>query len=419
MLGRGVTVGRLRRPLAFVLHVLIWMCAHLVPRDRRRWTFGSLGGEGFASNSKYLYLHVVRHDDDVRAVWVGNEEVRDELTSRGYIAYSEGSIRGRWAVLRSGVICNSHGIDVPWWYTGGATVVQLWHGNGIKRLGWGSPEFEAYPPARRLFYRLIYWNWDYAIAPATGAPMGRLCQAFGMDPADILVTGYPQMDALVSHEDARDTEDDARRLVTYLPTYRQAYENEHADRFPTEAMDFADLDTVLQEYDAELVIKPHPRESLEISSESYERISVVAADRDVIPLMARTDVLVTDYSSVYLDFLLLDRPIVFFTPDRESYLRSQPLYFDYETVTPGPVADTYAECRRGLVSVLEGRDPGADARARLRERFYDVRAGEACHRTSEAIRRIAESGGDPSVAPGSEADRPGSRARGPRSGTPR
>ena len=68
---------------------------------------------------------------------------------------------------------------------------------------------------------------------------------------------------------------------------------------------------------------------------------------DVYPALADVDLLVTDYSSIYFDFLLLDRPIVFFANDLDLYLRRERhLLFEYRDMTPGPIARTSSSCPR-------------------------------------------------------------------------
>lgn len=408
MTGPGRLGPRIFSLVSFVALLVCWVASHAMPRDRDQWVFGSLGGEAFHGNSKYLFLWVHEHTADVSPVWIGDADVVAEMSASGYDAYESHSLRGVWRVLRAGVICNSHGIDVPWWCTGGSTLVQLWHGNGIKQLGWGSREFERYSRFRRLFYRYIYWNWDYVIAAAEGDPVSRLCDAFAMDPKRILVTGYPRTDLLLdeppkmwddSIEHGRhDRQASTRTVVTYLPTYRAAYGKRQAEYSPTERLDFERLNTLLHGVDAELRIKLHPRESLDVSLKSFDRISIVPQRMDVMPLLAETDMLVTDYSSVYIDFLLLDRPIIFFSPDRDTYLDNQEMYFEYDAVTPGPVAESADAFVAALVTALHGTDSYAADRERVRSRFHDYRDSTSCRRVFAAIRRHVHDGGHTEVS---------------------
>jgi CDP-glycerol glycerophosphotransferase len=69
---------------------------------------------------------------------------------------------------------------------------------------------------------------------------------------------------------------------------------------------------------------------------SCDNILVVDSQTDPYPLLQLSDSLITDYSSIYFDFLLTKKPIIFFPYDYEEYLvESRELYFDYEKYTPG------------------------------------------------------------------------------------
>jgi CDP-glycerol glycerophosphotransferase (TagB/SpsB family) len=72
---------------------------------------------------------------------------------------------------------------------------------------------------------------------------------------------------------------------------------------------------------------------------------------DIYPLLKRVNILITDYSSVYFDFLLLDRPIIFAPFDLREFvsLDGQELFYDYDEVTPGPKATDW----KGVLEFVE------------------------------------------------------------------
>ena len=89
----------------------------------------------------------------------------------------------------------------------------------------------------------------------------------------------------------------------------------------------------------------------------YKNIFFVRPDSDADPLLPLTDILVTDYSGIYFEFLLLDRPVVFFAFDYEKYVsQDRELYFPYGEVTPGPKAKNLRELMGYLAEVSAGRD---------------------------------------------------------------
>ena len=96
--------------------------------------------------------------------------------------------------------------------------------------------------------------------------------------------------------------------------------------------------------------------------------------KDVYPLMALSDLLITDYSSIFFDFLLLDRPILFFAYDLENYLSNdRNMYFDYDSMTPGAKCHSYDELEFQLEHIVNNgcQDQYADMRIKVRCYTHD------------------------------------------------
>jgi CDP-glycerol glycerophosphotransferase (TagB/SpsB family) len=112
----------------------------------------------------------------------------------------------------------------------------------------------------------------------------------------------------------------------------------------------------------------HPNAGLDgFCLDSYENIKVVPASADPYPLMSYVDVLITDYSSIYIDFLLLDKPIIFFAFDLPHYLEAcRDMYFEYEEVTPGKLAINFEQ----LLVSLDDDDLYSSQRAALKDKFW-------------------------------------------------
>jgi len=237
---------------------------------------------------------------------------------------------------------------------------------------------------------------DLVTAPSSAA-IEPLSSGLGIDRDRFVVTGYPRTDvfadgtegarltvdgSLVDRIESRAADSD---LVFYLPTYRGA-----DDSF-IETFDAAAVGDLLDARSAHLYIKAHPDEPV-TAAEDHPRVHWLPASVDPYLVLPHADVLVTDYSSVYFDYLAVDRPIVFFAYDRPTYTAARGFYFDYESVTPGPIATDIDELRRALEEALDavaGRsDPYAAERRRLRERFCPVPPGSASKRVYEAVSRL-------------------------------
>ncbi|WP_115863562.1 CDP-glycerol glycerophosphotransferase family protein [Halorussus litoreus] len=355
-------------------------------RDPALWVFGARGGEAFADNAKYLYLHVAAERPEVRPVWLSKDRaVVADLQSAGYEAYHCYSLRGLLLNLRARVVLFTQGHrDLAMPCCAGAFAVQLWHGVPLKRISWDA-EFPDLPWPVRLAHADMAEEMDLLAVPDR-----ELVEIFAsglrIAPDRMVLAGYPRNDALFDaipgEEVATDSPALARvsalagdgRLVAYLPTYRGWTDESVADR-----LDFASLDDFLAERDATLVVKTHPNESIELP-EDCSRVVQLPAATDPYPLLRQADALVTDYSSVYVDYLLLDRPIVYYPYDLDEYRSMRGFYLDYDSVTPGPVAQTFDDLLDGLDRALARSDADADRRQEVRERLLDGDPGVRDHR---------------------------------------
>lgn len=388
-----------RRLLQATVLAVVARLTALVGRDDDLWVFGARGGRTVGENSKYLFLHVVAECPDVRAVWVAHDDVVRTLRRRGYEAYRADSLRGRLLQLRAGVVFLTHNFDdVDCWTVGGALTVMLWHGSPLKYISWDA-ELRDLPWPVAAAERTLYGRYDLVLGTSE-ATLGPLVSGFRLPYPRFAPVGYPRTDALlgdVPDADVGVNQDALARLegfggdvVLYLPTYRGVPADRATIRLDEDAL--ARLDETCARRGAHLVCKPHPRESLTTDLDPYPRVHRLPAESDVYPLLSHVDVLVTDYSSVYLEFLLLDRPVVFYPYDLTRYRERRGLYYDYDAVTPGPQVTDVDDLCAALDRTLAGDDEYGSARERVRERFFDVRDGERSAAVARLVRRRLEKG---------------------------
>ncbi|WP_256686331.1 CDP-glycerol glycerophosphotransferase family protein [Halococcus qingdaonensis] len=341
----------------------LFVLSYLWPRDESLWVFGAKGGTAFVDNSKYLYLYTAAEREHIRPVWLSkNETVIEELQAAGYEAYHTDSLRGIYLNLRAGFVFVSDGVaDTNRWCFGGATVVNLWHGVGLKKVRWDSNTTTG-PLFGKLFdwpiYRLFKrCDWFVVTSEAMVEPFA----AGRRQPTDrILTTGYPRNDFLEDivpghslaaetkvYEQCRQLSEDGTMFL-YVPTYH----TETGERIE-DHLSLLELNALLAEIDAYLIVKLHPHDEFDVDSTKLSRITTLPSTIDIYPLLKYTDALLTDYSSIYFDYLLLDKPIVFYPFDLEEYRQERDFFLDYERVTPGPVATDFDELLEHLNEVAE------------------------------------------------------------------
>lgn len=366
--------------------------SYLAPSREGLWVYGADGGNRFVGNPKYAYVHAANERDDVRAVWISkNDDVVDMLRDAGYEAYHARSPRGLLHTLLSAYLFVSHGpADATWWVTGGTDVVQLSHGAPIKTVddhldsGWSL--------VRRFFFRLTGSNWAYHVT--TGEAVSPVIQeAYHQTEESILPVGYPRNDVLrVQVEDADLGVDDAtlqrvrdigrnHQIAFYLPTWREwSGGSDHGGVPFQDAVDFQSLDASFAARDAYLLVKLHPRERRGVDLDDLDNVIELPADTDPYPFLEFVDVLVTDYSSIYVDYLLTDNPVVFYPYDLPIYRERPGFEFDYTEVAPGPTPTDFTDFQNALLDTIDGEDGYAAERASIRRRFIDHPEGSAAGR---------------------------------------
>lgn len=378
------------------LKPLLYLLSFVFPRDPTIWTFSTDVTGRFAENPKYLFLDVNERFDDIRPIWIGDDpETVARLRRNGYEAYSPDSWKGRYYALRSKFVFLSHSLHF-WEYTGGATVVQMWHGNALKRLG--NDLGDEPSPLLKLYQRLIGKNWDEFAVTSDGAAFLPFASAHGIDRDDAMVSGYPRTDTLFrelegerigpnaeTYEEIESLSEEAT-VVAYMPTYRRAFGNEDGQVIDDSWLELSALNETLTEANAHFLMKFHPRSTVAVEPEAFDRIHLLPEKLDVYPALKHVDVLVTDYSSIFFDYLLLDRPLLLYPKDRDEYEAQRGFYFDYEEITPGPKARTPEELNEQLEQLLAGGDEYADDRRHVRNLFYEHADGFASERVYNHVK---------------------------------
>ena len=137
-----------------------------------------------------------------------------------------------------------------------------------------------------------------------------------------------------------------------MPTFRDS------EKKFFEVMHLESFQRFLKEEHILFCVKLHPKSKLnaEFKALQTEVVQVIDKDADPYTFLEEADVLVTDYSSIYFDYLLTDKPVVFFDYDLEEYLSdTREMYFDYEEFTPGVKAKDQKELEDALKEAIQHR----------------------------------------------------------------
>ena len=349
----------------------------------------------FADNSRYFLEYLYSNTDhkyDVK-VLVKNKVLFDEITLKyPNITYYSKSLSGMKLFLKTKNIVISHGSDASYFFPyfldiKSKNIINLWHGIPLKRL---SLQVKGIREAKS---RSRFQKFS-SICAASTFEQFLLASCFEMHIDDVWITGTPRNDYLLypNNELLKEHSYLNKKVILYAPTWR-----EYGDRssfFPFEDKDLECLNAFLETQDAYLLMRGH-REEMERISENYgeEKLSrILPAHQEFFPdaqrLLAHVDVLVTDYSSIYLDFLLLDKPMIFIPYDLEQYQSYRGFLFDYDTHTPGDKVGTQAEFIASIDRALNKPELGAKERALMKNLFHTYEDGKSSERILEQINKM-------------------------------
>jgi CDP-glycerol glycerophosphotransferase len=369
---------------------------YLTPRTHGAIVFTSFHGRGYRGNPRAVFEHL-RRAGGADAVWLSTEA---EIVTRVRALFGKTSAEllhgaaGVRALARASAVVLSHGItDLPYMHLPRrAVVLQSWHGLPTKKG-------ELLADDVSLRERISLWRkWAPVTHFLSSSPfVSELYGArFGLPQRRFVELGYPQYDALCTEAPARGTRalfPDApahERVVLYAPTFRKAAATRF---FPFADLEPARLHALLEETRALVCLRPHPNDRLDLARALALSPRIVLADdkiaEDVVPLVRRADLIVTDYSSIYLEGLLADVPCLFLPYDRAEYERGLP--WDYDAYTPGPKALTFAAFADALRRALGDRSADAAQRRRVRDAFFTHVDGRATERVAAWLSDIAAS----------------------------
>jgi CDP-glycerol glycerophosphotransferase (TagB/SpsB family) len=325
-----------------------------VPRDRHLVVLGS-PLDRFSDNAAYLYVYLSETRGALRPVWIsGSSELVKRLRRRGYRAETRWSWRGIATCLRAGTyVYSSYRSDINRWLSAGATTLCLWHGLPIKRV---EASAGSTPERKGWFERLMEAGREappqYLLTSSDFVTQA-FSRAFGVPPQRCWEDGYPRNDHLVTnprtppapllwHEDERNRMSSARFAVGLFLTWR----DDNVDDAVDEELVRRLVETCSR-HGGVLAYKAHY--NVAPTAVPNEHCVMLPSDADLHAYLGYCDVLVTDYSSVALDFMLMRRPIVYFMPDMERYAATRGFQVD-PLALPGVVTRE----PEALLSALDG-----------------------------------------------------------------
>ena len=193
-------------------------------------------------------------------------------------------------------------------------------------------------------HKIENWNYKYIVA-SSNRESENLQKCFHKKSNSILISGNPRNDLLRVTTDKFKTEN--HRIFLYAPTHR---EGKGTILFPFKDIDMQRLNSFLTDNRIIIYLKTHINDRQSTQLNSLSSIKIITDDIDLHTYMNEFDGLITDYSSLMVDFMLLERPIIYLDYDREAYENSRGFLYNFDEITPGKKPRTQEDFELSLLN---------------------------------------------------------------------
>lgn len=406
--GFGFVAGNLTKLLEAPRYGFGALRASLTRRDPGLWVVGSAFGP--VDGALAFCRAAANLPDPPRVVWLSGSATETQAGEAvGLEVVGRDSRDGRKLTLRAGLVALTHGFaDAYRFGLTGAVIVQLWHGSPLKKLHADSPAvmdlggLGRIPGLARLV-RFAYRRGTRRISLLPTCSMvfvPFLSSAFDLHDGQVQVLGEPRADVLFVGSQADRIAAARARLAPYLGPHKDArvvlfattWRDGNPDPVVPTATEWARIEAVCQELDLVLLVRPHP---LAVGDYLYQSARVrhfpAREQPEVIPVLWGVDALISDYSSILIDFVATGRPVLLLAPDLESYRDSRGLYFDYQWLAGDSWATDWDQLldRLRLVFTEPGELAAATAHSRqLAAAFHHWTDGGSAARVAEAAAQL-------------------------------
>lgn len=355
----------------YLLGYLLYPVSFLIPRKKTKWAFGSSRG-AFNDNAKYLYIYVKENRPEVDAVWISeSKQTVEKIRSIGLKSYYIGSLKGIWHALRSKYwFFNSYTSDILFFASGNAVCINLWHGVGLKKIEFSISSGKLANLYKKKSFKEVFYHPqvfrrpDYFIS-TTNFQSVKFAEAFRIKLSQCLNIGYSRNTVLLMDElqrlefiqkyENRDTLKLIDRMkmydkiYIYMPTWRDS----QRDIF-LENIDLFLLDELMKDKNSLFIAKPHSNTKIDIEFfSSFSNVLLLDSKTDVYGVLPYIDVLITDYSSVLYDFILMNnKDVILYLYDINEYINDRDFNYSFYENIVGKEVFNFSE----LIDCLKNED---------------------------------------------------------------
>ena len=382
----------MKNMLFIIYKTLFKLTGIFLPKKNTYIVFESFLGKQFSDNPRAIYEHIKKNHPEYKLYWSVDKNYITNFDATEINIIKRLSLKWMYIMNRSTYwVSNSR---LPGWIPKPRNTIylQTWHGTPLKKLGLDIEQVHMFSSDTKR-YKCEFVNeaqkWDFLISPNQYSTK-IFKQAFNFK-NEIIETGYPRNDYLVLNNQEEYINSlkkkmnipIGKRVILYAPTWR---DNQFkSDGKYTFNLPF-NMEKIYQELakDHILIVRLHylVSNTLELPVYAENFVYDFSDYEDIRDLYLISDLLVTDYSSVFFDYSILKRPILFYAYDLEDYRdKLRGFYFDFENNAPGPILKNTDE----LIYEIKSLDNSLNNNYNFLNKFHELEDGQATKRVFNIV----------------------------------
>lgn len=388
-------IGKLKNnKLVLRVFRIIFILLGGLPKKEKLVIFESFHAKQYSDSPRALYEYMKLHHPDFKLVWSVDKSA-EKLFNEFNVPYIRRfSLRWFMEFPRAKYWINN--VRLPNWMPKpkDTIYIQTWHGTPLKKLGTDIEEIHM-PGTSTETYKKNFVSeankWDYLVSPNPYSTE-IFTRAFEYG-GKVIESGYPRNDVLTNYSSTLISSlkqrlgiPEEKKVMLYAPTWR---DNEFYQKGKYKFEFQFDLGRWKEKFSDEWVLlsRMHYLVAENFDFSSHEGIVYdVSTYPDIRDLYLISDLLITDYSSVFFDYAILNRPIIFFMYDLGIYRdQLRGFYIDIERDAPGPIVQNEEELFKAINRLKDSAAEKNSNFIKFKTKFSSLEDGDASRRVVNAF----------------------------------
>lgn len=373
----------MKKPIISFKKILFYLLDKIIRKDDSYWMFSChyIQINTFKDNQRALFEYIKKKPEIKKIIVYRGEVFKDNIEGAvNTEVVQHGTVRFFYLLTKSKVVFLSNSVSLDYSFrfinrgfsvlkisAKKRLIVNLWHGIPLKSLFYTANSKVSNQLDRVRYRKSERRSYSGLVCSSNVDSYAMATSFYPLNYRQMWVTGLPRNDFLKMPQEQLPTYmikdlkkvqalKKDKKLIVYAPTYRQLAAVEKAGYYQFNDKEINSLKRVLLENNAILGFRPHYFKNANntfnlneyIDDELIFNLSVDIID-DFSMISRELDVLITDYSSVYMDALYLNKPVLGFTYDLESYQQEQDgLLYSMEQAFPGKTYCYFSDLIRNL-----------------------------------------------------------------------